>query len=147
MIDSVQVGNKISALRRNANLSQEQLADKLFITRQALSKWETGISVPTLDMLVLLSRHLNATFDEILCLDETPMIDPDNIFAGHSRQFIIKKITSGALKVDLPNVLYQMSPSERLLILREIRDGKLEVDFQELESRLSLSEKKFLGGK
>jgi transcriptional regulator with XRE-family HTH domain len=146
MIDPMRVGAKIATLRKNANLSQEQLANELFITRQALSKWETGVGVPTLEMLLALSKTLNASFDEILCLDEEVTVDPDNIFAGHNRRFIIRQIISGELQVDLPNVFYQLSPSERLLILREIREGRLKIDYRDLEGRLTLSEIKYLGG-
>lgn len=142
----MRVGAKIATLRKNANLSQEQLANELFITRQALSKWETGVGVPTLEMLLALSKTLNASFDEILCLDEEVTVDPDNIFAGHNRRFIIRQIISGELQVDLPNVFYQLSPSERLLILREIREGRLKIDYRDLEGRLTLSEIKYLGG-
>ncbi len=146
MIDSVQVGTKITQLRKKALLSQNQLADKLFITRQALSKWETGLSIPTIEMLLLLCEALDTTVDEILCLDENITIDPENIFVGHSRKFIIKKIVLGELPVDLPSIFYQLSPSERLLILREVREGRLAVNLHELKSRLSVSEIKYLGG-
>ena len=147
MIDSIRVGNKIAQLRKAANMSQEDLADELFISRQALSKWETGASVPTVESLLSLSRILNATFEEILCLDEETSVDPGDIFEGHGRKFIVRQIITRKLKVDIPNILYQLSPSERLLILREIREGRLEVDHDELASRLSLSERKYLGGK
>ena len=50
MIDFVKVGNRIQTLRRNSNLSQESLAEQLFITRQALSKWENGTSIPSIDI-------------------------------------------------------------------------------------------------
>jgi len=147
MIDSLRVGAKIATLRKSANLSQEQLAEAIFVTRQALSRWETGIAVPTLEMLLALARVLDTTFEEILCLDDDVAVDPTDIFAGHSRKFVIGQIVAGKLNVDIPNVFYQLSPSERLLLLREIREGRLTVDRDELECRLSLSEKRFLGGK
>jgi len=146
MIDSIRVGAKIASLRKTANLSQDQLAGAMFITRQALSKWETGAAVPPLEMVLSLSRILNVSFEDILCLDEEISVNPENIFGGHTREFIVRQIVSGQLVVDLPNVFYQFSPSERLLILREIREGRLDVDISELESRLSLAEQKFLGG-
>ena len=42
-------------LRKKANLSQEQLADKLSVTRQAISKWESGQAIPEADKIILLS--------------------------------------------------------------------------------------------
>ena len=38
------LGNKIVSLRKKNNLSQEELADKIFVTRQTISNWENGIS-------------------------------------------------------------------------------------------------------
>ena len=42
-------------LRKKANLSQEQLADKLNVTRQAISKWESGQTMPEADKILLLN--------------------------------------------------------------------------------------------
>ena len=41
--------DKLQYLRKKANLSQEQLADKLNVSRQAVSKWESGASYPEMD--------------------------------------------------------------------------------------------------
>lgn len=46
---------KILYCRKKAGLSQEALAEKLGVSRQAISKWETGESVPELSKLVLLA--------------------------------------------------------------------------------------------
>ena len=47
---------KIAMLRRQKNWSQEELAEKLMVTRQAVSKWESAQSMPDLDKLVQLER-------------------------------------------------------------------------------------------
>ena len=49
---------KISALRKQKGWSQEELAEKLMVTRQAVSKWESAQSMPDLDKLVQLSEAL-----------------------------------------------------------------------------------------
>lgn len=49
-------GEKIKAKRRELNLSQEDLADKLFVTRQAISKWENDKATPTMTNLRELSE-------------------------------------------------------------------------------------------
>lgn len=51
----------IYQLRTEKGLSQEELAEKVFVTRQAVSRWETGETVPNTETLKLLSRELDAS--------------------------------------------------------------------------------------
>jgi len=146
MIDFVEVGNKIASKRKEMKMSQDQLADRLYITRQALSKWENGTSIPSIDSLLELCKIFSISFDEILCLDANSPIDPDNIFEGHERNYVIEQIIKKKIDVNIPDVLYQMSPSERLVILKEVRDGNLEVDRQDLVVKLTKSEIRYLTG-
>lgn len=146
MIDFVQIGKKITKLRRSLDWSQEDLANKLYVTRQCVSKWELGNSVPSIEVLIDMSKMFSVSIDEILCLDEQINIDKKNIFIGHDRTFIIKKMIANELDVSIPDVFYQLSPGERLMVLREIRDGKTICDLEELMPKLTNGEKKFLGG-
>ena len=57
---------KISALRKQKGWSQEELAEKLMVTRQAVSKWESAQSMPDLDKLVQLSEALGISTDYLL---------------------------------------------------------------------------------
>ena len=57
---------KIAMLRRQKNWSQEELAEKLMVTRQAVSKWESAQSMPDLDKLVQLSELLGVNTDYLL---------------------------------------------------------------------------------
>ena len=57
------LSEKILYCRKKAGLSQEALAEKLGVSRQAISKWETGESVPELSKLVLLARAFDVTTD------------------------------------------------------------------------------------
>ena len=59
MIDSVAVGKKIAKLRKERNFTQDELAEKLYVTRQALSKWENGLSLPGVEILIVLSEFFN----------------------------------------------------------------------------------------
>ena len=146
MIDFIKVGNKISNLRKEKKLSQEELADKLYITRQALSKWENGTSIPSIDSLIELSKIFSISFEEILCLNDKDDIDPDNLFVGHERSYVIEKIINNEIKVDISDILYQMSPSERLVILKAIKEDKIKVDLEELYCKLTRSEIRYLTG-
>lgn len=147
MIDFVNVGNKISEYRKLNNLTQDELADKLFVTRQALSKWENGTSIPSIDTIIELSKIFNISFEDLLCLDECVDVNEKNIFSGHSRYFIINKIINGELKVDLSEVFYQFSNDERMIVLKAIKDKKLVInndEFYNLIKKLTIPELKFI---
>ncbi len=57
---------KLLSLRKANNLTQEQLAEKLDVSRQSVSKWECGQAVPELDKIVALSAIFNVTTDYML---------------------------------------------------------------------------------
>lgn len=148
MIDFVRVGKKIQELRQSRGLSQDSLSEILCVTRQALSRWENGQSAPSIDTLITLSKMFGVSIEEILCLDEEPEIDPENIFAGHDRDFIIQGILTGRIKTNLTDVFYQFSPSERMRILMAIREGTLDVPVTEdFLAVLTKGEKKFLSSR
>lgn len=60
------LGNNIYNLRSKADLSQEELAAKLGVSRQSVSKWETDASVPDVDKLIQLSKIFGVTLDELV---------------------------------------------------------------------------------
>jgi len=60
------LGTKIKQLRKAAGLSQEQLADLIGMSRQAVSKWETDQSTPDVDKLLLLCDTFHVSPDELL---------------------------------------------------------------------------------
>ncbi|TPR19613.1 helix-turn-helix domain-containing protein [Apilactobacillus timberlakei] len=60
------LGRKIKQGRRQFNFTQQELADQLHVTRQALSKWENNQSYPNLDILVNISKMLNISLNELL---------------------------------------------------------------------------------
>lgn len=60
------IGDRIVTLRKAVGLSQEQLAEVVGVSRQAISKWETSQSLPEVDKLVLLSKAFSVSVDELL---------------------------------------------------------------------------------
>lgn len=56
----------ILELRTKNGLSQEQLAEKIFVTRQAVSRWETGETLPNTDTLKLLSKFFDVSVNTLL---------------------------------------------------------------------------------
>ncbi len=65
-MDQTHFGNRISRLRQNKNMTQEQLAARIGVTPQALSRWERGQSLPDLPLLTEVCRILEVSADELL---------------------------------------------------------------------------------
>lgn len=83
------IGTKISFCRKKAGLSQEALATRLNISRQAVSRWETGEAVPDTEKIVQLSRLFQVSTDYLL-LDEIeeplPGQNPTGIQTGPAKE-------------------------------------------------------------
>ncbi len=62
----MELGERILRLRTGRNLSQEDLADALGVSRQSVSKWENGVSVPELDKLVQMGELFGVSLDELI---------------------------------------------------------------------------------
>lgn len=62
------IGNKIKQLRQKIGATQEQLGERLGVSAQSISKWETGITMPDITLLPLLSSELGVTIDELFDL-------------------------------------------------------------------------------
>ena len=62
----MKLNEKIFSCRKKAGMSQEALADKLGVSRQAISKWELGTAVPELDNLLAISKLFGVTTDWLL---------------------------------------------------------------------------------
>lgn len=62
----MEFSKKLYALRKKNGLSQEELANKLNVTRQTISKWELGESAPEMEKLVMLGDYFNISLDELV---------------------------------------------------------------------------------
>lgn len=60
------IGEHILKLRKMQGLSQEQLGERVNVTRQTISNWELGETTPNIEQLKLLSKELNISIDELL---------------------------------------------------------------------------------
>jgi transcriptional regulator with XRE-family HTH domain len=68
---NIEIANRLVQLRKEHNLSQEELADKLGLSRQAVSKWERAEASPDTDNLICLARLYGVSLDDLLSTDET----------------------------------------------------------------------------
>jgi transcriptional regulator with XRE-family HTH domain len=66
MFDMLRIGRRIAELRRDTNMTQMELSDRLGISHQAVSKWERGESMPDISTLPLLGEIFGVTVDDLL---------------------------------------------------------------------------------
>lgn len=90
--------SNLQRLRKENHLSQEKLAELLHVSRQAVSKWETGDGLPELDKIIQISELFNISLDVLLKEDlyaqsvkQTIFLDPDPLFEEMKQYLIIKK--------------------------------------------------------
>lgn len=66
----MEFNEKLQELRKNRSLTQEELAKALFVSRTAISKWESGRGYPSIDSLKEISRFFSVTIDDLICSEE-----------------------------------------------------------------------------
>lgn len=68
---NIEIANRLVELRKKSGLSQEQLAEKLGLSRQAVSKWERAEASPDTDNLICLAKIYNVSLDDLLNSDQS----------------------------------------------------------------------------
>lgn len=66
----MEFNEKLQELRKARSMTQEELAEALFVSRTAVSKWEQGRGYPNLDSLKEISRFFSVSIDELICSEE-----------------------------------------------------------------------------
>ena len=66
----MEFNEKLQELRKSRSLTQEELAEALFVSRTAISKWESGRGYPSIDSLKVISHYFSVTIDDLICSEE-----------------------------------------------------------------------------
>jgi len=108
--------DKLKDLRKSKNMSQEQLAEKLYVSRQAITKWENGTGLPDIENIVAIGALFNESLDNLLSeekslltkheflyeskteydLDEEKRLD---IKIGTAKEVIVERTTSEKIQI------------------------------------------------
>jgi transcriptional regulator with XRE-family HTH domain len=111
MVNSI--GNRISQLRREKGLTQEEMAEKLGVTPQAVSKWENDISYPDILLLPKIAKLLGVTVDELLSGESKK--DTDFLPEGQRKniddmmfRIYVNSADGDKVKVNLPMALVKL---------------------------------------
>ena len=70
MLDTRKVADKLRELRETSGMTQSQVAEALFVSRQAVSSWETGNTMPSIESCILLLDIYDVSLEELLCLQK-----------------------------------------------------------------------------
>ncbi len=84
----MEFNEKLQELRKSRSMTQEELAEALFVSRTAISKWESGRGYPSIDSLKEISRYFSVTIDDLICSDE--MI---SVAENEKKEFIDKYVS------------------------------------------------------
>lgn len=101
----MEFNEKLQQLRKRKGLTQEELAAAIFVSRTAISKWESGRGYPSIDSLKAISKFFCVSIDELLSGEEILTIAEED---NHRRQQRIRGLVFGLL--DLSAVLFFFLP-------------------------------------
>ena len=102
----MEVGKQIRKFRQDLNLSQEELASKIFVTRQTISNWENGKNYPDVNSLVMLSQLFNTSLDilvkgDVIEMKKQVAIDDVRIFKRDTVIFTVLIILTAVSSIPL----------------------------------------------
>ena len=119
------LGNKIVNLRKKNNLSQEELAEKVGVTRQTISKWELGETTPEMDKLIIISKLYDITLDELMKEDNEGknVNDPNNMNSQKLAGMTIKFLKGIGIFIFIAGILYVF-----IMIVELIAFNRLKTD-------------------
>ncbi len=76
--ENMEIGRIIAKLRNDANLTQVQLSELLGVSQQSIQKWESGLSTPNLEKIVLLSKYFDVSLDALVLGRENRVVEEMN---------------------------------------------------------------------
>ena len=135
----------LSSLRRQYNLTQEELAEKIDVTRQAIAKWERGDSVPDLQHCIELADLFQVSIDDLIrysAKESGAVIPPrgkyffGSVTVGERGQIVIPKKA---------REVFRIQPGDQLLVFGDEERGIGIVPSRDIQGLMSLLLKEGLG--
>lgn len=145
MLNLEKIGNKIATLRKQKNMKQNELAEALYVTHQAVSKWENGKSIPSIEILYDLTQLFNVSIDYLLQNTEIPDDDYELLLRNYPRASVIKKLLENDnITKELEKIFYLLSKAERKSIIEQIVSKKFKVELENLWHIFSKTEREYI---
>ena len=102
----MEFNEKLQELRKSRSLTQEELAEALFVSRTAISKWESGRGYPSIDSLKEISRFFSVTIDDLICSDEIITVAEND-----KREFVSKYVSLICCVLDILLAILMFIPA------------------------------------
>lgn len=145
MLNLEKIGNRIIEQRKQLGLTQSELANTLYVTHQAVSKWENGKSIPSIEILYEITKLFNISIDYLLDNSEVLENDYSTLFQQLPRDVVISNyLNSKSLNSNLKNIFYLLNPSERSQIISRIISGTVLIKIEVLWTYLNEQERFYL---
>ena len=131
MLNLKKIGSKISKQRKQMGLTQTELANALYVTHQAVSKWENGKSIPSIEVLIELTALFDISIDYLLDNSEVKEDDFVTLFRQLPRNVVLNKyLNSNSLNEDIHKIFYLLNAQERKLVIdrRIAKNIKLKIE-------------------
>ncbi|MDO4752714.1 MAG: helix-turn-helix transcriptional regulator [Candidatus Saccharibacteria bacterium] len=145
--------DKLKKIRGEYNLTQEELAEKLDVSRQAITKWESGEGMPDVENLKQLAILFNTTLDELIMEDKKVLIPEkrykyiEEMEIDHSKHFDVKLNKIGAIsifknseeKVKLEILSDTAKPEESLKIKFDNRYDRMDIEVKNKQPAMDVA--------
>ena len=99
----MEFNEKLQELRKQKELTQEELAEKLYVSRAAVSKWESGRGYPNIESLKEIAKFFSVTVDELLSTDEVLTIAEED---SKRKEKHFRELTYGLLDICIAMLLF-----------------------------------------
>lgn len=124
-------------LRKQNHMSQEMVAEQIGVTRQALAKWEKGVSEPDLGHCVLLAKLYDVTVDDLINYEDAATIHPKGkylfgtVTVGERGQIVIPKKARDVFQIHSGSKILMLGDKEQgiALVPESMVQGMLELLF------------------
>ena len=136
MLDVGKVARKLRKLRVENGLTQDDVAGRIYVSRQAVSSWEMGDSLPSITSCITLLDLYDTTLEELLCLDERESV-----------RNTVERILQGVAGIDIGDVMYQLSPSDRWKVVRAVTRRITAFSIDDVIPYCTREDREYLSGK
>ena len=142
-------GMRIALLRKEKTMTQEELAEKMGVSSQAVSKWENDVSCPDIQLLPRLARLLGVTVDELLSgkSQDVQMLRPEErkSLDQLTLRFRVSSIEGDKIKVNVPMPLVKVALELGMDIIPGVNPGMEGFKNFDLNQVMELAERGLIG--